>query len=227
MSTNFSMTSDQIVTAAVRKLAVIGDGGAPTASQLANGTQALNAMIKGFIAKGMPLWAITEKTVSLSNVRNYTFSTDAPLKVTQAILVDNSSGNTTPMSPKNHYDYNLLNGNTATGWPINYWYEPLNQSGVLHLWPTPDDYSIANCQVKIVYQRPFNDMNAGTDSLDFPQYWLEAVIYGLAYRLAPEYGIPLQDRQAYAQDAQVFLNEALSFGTEEGSLYLQPDWASQ
>lgn len=227
MSTTFNMSSDQIVTAALRKLAVLGDGQSPSATQLSNGTQALNAMIKGFIAKGMPLWAVAEKSLSLTNSRTITLTTDAPLKVTQAILVDTTSGNTTPMNPKSHYDYNLLNGNAATGWPINYWYEPLNQTGVLHLWPTPDAYSIANCQVKIVYQRPFADMVAGTDTLDFPQYWLEAVIYGLAYRLAPEYGIPLQDRQTYAQDAAAFLNEALSFGTEDGSFFIEPDWAAQ
>lgn len=221
------MTSDQLVTAALRKLAVVGDGQTPSATQLANGTLALNAMLKGFEAKGMPLWAITEKSIPLTNTRSYTLSTDAPLKVTQAILVDNTSGNTTPMNPKNHYDYNLLNGNTASGWPINYWYEPLNQSGVLHLWPTPDTYSIANCQVRITYQRPFNDMNSGSDPLDFPPYWLEAVIYNLTHRLSSEYGIPLQDRTLIAQEAQLFLTEALSFGTEEGSLFLQPDWASQ
>lgn len=227
MSTNFTMTSDQIVTAALRKLAVLGDGQTPSATQLANGTTALNAMLKAFEAKGMPLWAISEQLVPLSNVRNYTFSTDAPLKVMQAILVDNSTGSTTPMNLKNHYDYNLLNGNAAVGPPINYWYEPLTQSGVLHLWPTPDSYSITNCQVKLVYQRPFADMTSGTSALDFPPYWLEAVIYNLTHRLSSEYGIPLQDRQMIAQEAQLFLNEALSFGTEEGSLYLQPDWAAQ
>lgn len=221
------MTSEQLVTAALRKLAVVGDGATPSTTQLANGTQALNAMLKGFASKGMPLWAITEQSVPLTNSRIIPFTVDAPLKVTQAILVDNSSGNTTPMNPKTHYDYNQLNGNTAVGWPVNYWYEPLNQTGNLHLWPTPDPYSISNCSIKLVYQRPFSDMVAGTDALDFPQHWIEAVIYGLAYRLAPEYGIPLQDRQTYAQDAQVFLQDALEFGTEEGSLYLQPDWASQ
>ncbi len=69
-------------------------------------------------------------------------------------------------------------------------------------------------------------MVSGTDTLDFPQWWHEAVIYGLASRLAPEYGIPLQDRSMYQKEAEYFLQEALSFGTEEGSLYLAPDWTA-
>ena len=59
--------------------------------------------------------------------------------------------------------------------------------------------------------------------MDFPRYWYEAVIYGLASRLSREYGIPVQDRQELKQEAEMFHQQALSFGTEEGSLYLQPD----
>jgi hypothetical protein len=224
------MTSDAIVNAALRKLAVLGDGGSPSSTQLSNGTQALNVMLKTFQAKGMPLWVISEYLVTLTATKSYTFSEGtnipAPLKVTQATLVDNLAGTIIPMNQKTHLDYNLLPSTVATGAPIHYWYEPLNQTGVLHIWPTPDDYSIANRQIKLVYQKPFQDVVSGTDNLDFPQFWLEAIIYGLAHRLGPEFGIPLQDRQDYARQAEYFLQEALSFGTEEGSLFLQPDWVT-
>lgn len=227
MSTTFALTSDQLVNAALRKLAVLGDGQSPSSTQLANGTIALNAMLKGFASKGMPLWAITEQPISLTNSQDYPLTTNAPLKVIQAILVNNTAGNMIPLNLKTHYDFNLLNTSYAPGTPVHYWYEPLNQSGILHVWPTPDAYNIANCVIKITYQRPFNDMVGGADALDFPQNWQEAVIYGLAHRLSAEYGIPLQDRQLLASEAKMFLDEALAFGTEEGSLFIQPDWAAQ
>jgi hypothetical protein len=66
-------------------------------------------------------------------------------------------------------------------------------------------------------------MNASTDDLDFPPYWTEAIIYGLADRLAPEYGVPLQDRQVLSQQAERFHQTALMFGQEEGSLFFQPE----
>lgn len=222
--TTFSMTSDELVNAALRKIAVLGDGQAPSATQLSNGTQALNAMLKTFTVKGMPLWVISEYDVTLSTSNTYTFgigqaiNIPAPLKVIQAILV-RDDGNTTPLEVKTHYDFNLLSSG-GSGTPTAYWYEPLNQTGKLHVWPTPE----AEHKVRVVYQRPFQDMVSGTDTLDFPQWWHEAVIFGLAWRLCGDYGIPLADRKYLGEEAKFYLDEATSFGTEEGSLFIQPDW---
>ena len=228
--TTFSMSGDQIVNAALRKIAALGDGQSPSATQLSNGTQALNLMLKTFMTKGMPLWVISEYSLTMSATHNYTFgigqtiNIPAPLKVLQAILVTTSDGSTRELEVKSHNDYNLLSNQSSVGSPTGYWYQPLNQTGVFHLWPIPDSATIAQQTVLIVYQRPFFDMVSGADTLDFPQFWQEAVVYGLAWRLAPEYGLPLADRTALKAEAEMLLQEALSFGTEEGSLFLQPDW---
>lgn len=230
-TTTFNLTSDQLVSAAMRKLAVLGDGQSPSVTQLANGTQALNAMLKTFTVKGMPLWVMAETTVTPAASLTYTMgigqtiNTPAPLKVTQVLIQDATSS--VPLMVKSHYDYNLLSNFSSPGVPNCYWYEPLNQIGVLHVWPLPDSTTIANKTFKVVYQRPFYDMVSGTDTLDFPQHWHEAVIYGLAYRLSPEFGVPIQDRQMVGKEAEYFLSEALSFGTEEGSMYLMPDWGAR
>lgn len=121
MSAALNMTGDQIVAAALRKLAVLGDGLLPSPTQLAGGKETLNVMLKSF------------ETKSISNV--------------------------------------FENG--------------------------------------------------------IPEYWLEAVIYGLAYRLSPDYGIPLQDRQLLMGEAARFLQEAVEFSNDDpGSLFLQPDWTT-
>jgi len=92
------------------------------------------------------------------------------------------------------------------------------------LWPVPDTYSIANRTLKLVYQRPFEDFVSGVDTADMPQFWLEAIIYGLAWRLSGEFGTPPNDRAVLAKEAEVFHTRALSFGNEEGSFYFRPDW---
>lgn len=216
----FNLTSDQLVTAALRKIAVLGDGQSPSSTQLSNGTQALNVMLKMFQAKGMPLWAISDTIVPLTATRVYTLN-PAPLKVIQAMIEDTSSS--IELNPKTHIDYNRLGNLDSVGQPNSYWYDTM---GTLHLWPTPDANSIANKTVRVIGQRKIYDMVNGTDNLDFPVYWHEAVIYGLAFRLSGEYGVPLMDRQELAKEAEYFLQEALSFGTEEGSLFLQPNWSS-
>jgi hypothetical protein len=68
----------------------------------------------------------------------------------------------------------------------------------------------------------FEDMDTDSNDLGFPVEWTEAVIYGLAVRLAPEYGLSINERQQLKMEAKEFKDVALSFGTEEGSLFLQP-----
>jgi len=229
------MTTEQLVKSALRKLSVLGDGQSPSTTQYDAGVEALNAMLKTFVVKGMPLWAITEQDVPLiASTSEYEFgesvlpaATPAPLKVLQAVLKDLTAETSIPMNVRTHYDFNLLSNQASEGTPNTYWYEPLNQTGILHIWPLPDSYSVTNRVITLVYQRPFYDMIDVTDTLDFPQWWHDAVIWGLAFRLAPEYGIPLQDRKNLGLEAQFFLEEALSFGEEEGSMYFQPDWVTK
>lgn len=228
--TTWQLTQDDIIQAALRKLEVIGDGVTSSATQTANALSALNAMLKLFAAKGMPLWAISEYTFSLTATHNYsigigqTLNTPAPLKIIQATLIDTVGGTGIPLNIYTHYDYNLLTNTSSTGTPIALEYEPLNQHGTIKVWPKPDATTISTKQVTIVYQRPFEDMVSSSDNLDFPQVWSEAVIYGLATRLAPEYGIPSAERMQLKEEARNMLEEALSFGTEEGSIKFQPDW---
>lgn len=230
-TTTFSLTGDQLVNAAMRKLAVLGDGQSPSATQLANGTQALNVMLKTFTVKGMPLWATTERTLTMTATNSYTYGIGqtynfpSPLKVISARLEETTGGAIIPLDIITRDRFVILNTET-TGRPTSLWHEPKNQISVLHLWPIPDTTTISDYTLKFVFQRPFEDQVSGSDTIDFPQWWMEAVIYGLAHRLAPEFGIPLADRKLLATEAEYFLQEALSFGTEEGSLYFQPDWVT-
>jgi hypothetical protein len=65
-------------------------------------------------------------------------------------------------------------------------------------------------------------MDSDSNDLSLPPEWTEAVIYGLAVRLAPEYGLSINERQQLKMEAKEFKDTALGFGTEEGSLYIQP-----
>ena len=230
-TTTWEQNRNEVISGALRKLAVLPSGGTASTSQISDATAALNAMIKGFHADGMPLWAITEytfPTVAATETYNIgvgqTLNTPMPLRVIQAYRVEQSGAVNVPLLVYNHYDYNLLPVNAAQGEPVNIYYHPFSTYGTIKVWPTPID---ATTTITIVYQRPFEDMTTSTDSFDFPAYWTEALIYGLAWRLAPEYGIPIQDRQVIQKEAQYFHEMAMSFGTEEGSLSLMPDWSGR
>jgi len=227
----WSLTRDSIINGALRKLGVLAEGSSANAAQLLTGTEALNALLKTLTTKGMPLWAIKEYTFSTVaatasyNIGNsQTLATPMPLKVIQAYRIESSGAVNVPLEVKNHYDYNLLPVNASSGEPVDLFYQPFSTYGVIKLWPTPVD---ATTTITIIYQRPFEDMVSGTDDLDFPSYWTEAIIYNLAWRLAPEYGASKDERGAIKAEAKELVDEALSFGTEEGSVYLMPDWTGK
>lgn len=224
----FNVTRDQLITGALRMIGAIAQGETPTATQVTEAAEALNMMVKAYEADGMPLWGITEASITLtSNTNHYNIGTGKtinipkPLKVIQAWNRDLNSSVDIPMRILTRQEYNILGNKTTTGNPIQIFYEPLLDYGVLHVFPTPDATSATNNKIYLVYQRPFEDFINSTDTPDFPQEWLEALKYGLAARLAPEYGVPLEQRQFLNREAGDLKVVALGFGTEEGSLYFQ------
>lgn len=226
--TTWALNRDQVITGALRKLAVLPSGGTPSAAQIADASEALNALIKAFHADGMPVWKMGSKTFTVTDgTSSYTIAPSGaditnvqPLKVVQALYTV-SGASAVPMNVYNRYDFQELpNLSTIEGTPVNLYYQPLRTSGVIKLWPTPDN---STTTVTIHYQAPFEDMDAAGDDFDFPAYWIQALIYNLAWSLSPEYGIPPTDRGLLQKEAMYWKGEALSYGTEEGSMYLMPD----
>jgi hypothetical protein len=226
-TTTWKLNRDAVISAALRKLSVLSGGGTPETYQVTNATEALNAMIKGFQTDGMPVWAIKSYTfTTIVNQAAYSIGvgqaldTAMPLKVLQAWRNQSPTSSNVPMNVVPDYNYNIYPLTNSSGTPVNLYYQPLAQYGVVNLWPKPAD---AATTITLRYQRPFEDMTNASDDFDFPPYWTEALIFGLADRLAPEYGIPLQDRQLITQQAERFHLQALAFGQEEGSMFFQPD----
>ena len=227
--TLFQLTRDQLVNAALRKLGVLAKGQTADTEDLTNGAQALNTVLAKLQTIGMPLWARNEYTFSLAaNTPSYligvgqSLNTPFPLKVQQAVLVDIGTGSSIELDIRAIYDYNRFTPNNTSGQPVQFFYQPLVNYGKITVWPTPDASAALYKQIKMVYQRPFEDFVSSTDTPDFPQEWHQAIIYQLASTLAPEYGIPIPDRQMLMQEAKMYTEEALGFGNDEASLYLQP-----
>jgi len=228
-SYDWTLTRAQVISGALRKLGVLASGATPNANQTNDGAEALNALIKAFHADGMPIWAITSTNFTVtSGTASYAIgptltipTAAAPLKVIQATrtLLGEAA---VPLNLIDRYDYNTL-PSTSTGTPVSLYYQPTISAGVgtgmIKLWPIPDDSTTV---ITLDYQRPFDDVDNATDNLDFPSYWMQALIYNLAWALAPEYGIPPSDRTLMQKEAVYWKDQALSYGSEEGSIFLEP-----
>jgi hypothetical protein len=77
--------------------------------------------------------------------------------------------------------------------------------------------------VTLVYQRPFQYFTSGTETADFPEEWQLPLVYTTAVLLAPEWGIPLQDRQVLRAEAKEYSDMAKEIGQEDASFYLAPE----
>ncbi len=229
-STNFSMSRDDIIKRALRMLGVLAQGETPTADQVTEAAVALNGLVKAWQADGMPLWALKQTTITLlDGINTYEIglgkatNIPKPLKVIQAWNRNTTSSVDIPMRIVTKQEYNMLGNKTSSGTPIQVYYEPLADYGVLRVFPTPAATDASSGSVYIVYQRPFEDFDASSDTPDFPQEWYDSLTYGLAVRLAPEYGVPSTDRKALFQEMTIIKQEALNFGLEEGSLFFSRD----
>lgn len=225
-STNFSLTRDDIIKRALRLVGVVAQGEDPTTTQISEASVALNSLVKAWEADGMPLWAIKQSSVTLvAGQSAYTIGVGQevnlakPLKVIQAFNHVTTSNIDIPMRILTRQEYNILGNKTSSGNPIQMFYEPLVDTGVLHIFPVPTSVEASANTVNIVYQRPYDDFDISTDVPDFPQEWYDAITYGLASRLAGEYQISTEVRKILKQESIEFKQEALNFGTEEGSLY--------
>lgn len=229
-STTFNVTRDQLIAGSLRMIGAIAQGETPTANQISEAAEALNMMVKAWEADGMPLWGITEYAITpVAGTTKYQIgsgkavNTPKPLKVIQAWNRDNTSKVDIPMRILTKQEYNVLGNKTTSGNPIQIYYQPMLDYGELYMFPTPDATTAANNKVYITYQRSFEDFVATGDNPDFPQEWLDALKYGLAARLAAEYGLTTEQRMLIHKEAKEMKDLALSFGTEEGSFYFQVD----
>jgi hypothetical protein len=229
-STDFSITRDDIIKRALRLIGVLAQGESPTADQVTESAFALNGLVKAWQADGMPLWALKSYSVPLvAGTKDYNIglgkavNIPKPLKVQQAYNHSNISNIDIPMRLLTKQEYNMLGNKTSAGNPIQCYYNPQTDYGVLSVFPVPATSDALNNTITIFYQRPFDDFDISTDTPDFPQEWFDAVTYGLACRLAPEYGVAMTDRKLLWQEMTIIKQDALNFGLEEGSLYFGVD----
>ena len=233
-TTDFSGNQETIIKRALRLIGVLAQGEEPTTDQHDDAASALNGLVKAWQADGMPLWAMkTYEVTMVTGVGEYiigvgqTVNTPKPLRIVQGINRNNNTPTIDiPMRILTQQEYLMLGNKTTQGMPIQLYYQPLLDTGRLSLFPTPDATTAAQNKLVIIYQAPFEDFDADVDTPDFPQEWYDAIIFGLACRLAPEYGLPSDQRQALRAEAKEIKDAAMSMGTEEGSLYFQRDYRS-
>jgi hypothetical protein len=236
-TSNYTVTRDQIINRALRIVGAIASGESASSTYLAEASEALNQLVKEWQADGMQLWGILTSsfpltaTVSVYSIGlGQTINQTAPNKVYQAWMRDNTAKTDQPMIVITRQEYDILGSKFSPGVPNQVYYFPPGPLatgqivGTFTLYTTPDTFTATNKTFFYTGQFPLLDMNVGTDIPDFPSYYYNALVWGLAEQLGFEYGVPIQAQGQISQMALKHLTKAQGFDMEEGSLYLQPNW---
>jgi hypothetical protein len=226
--TEFELTRDQYIQAAMRKIGALARGQTPVTEDYTNGQIAANSLIAAYQGLGMVAWKRADYALTLTGTGTYTFgagettNTPFPLNIRYAYLQHTTSGTKIELQSLSLPEFNKLNA-TSTGRVVNYTYTPKTNLGVLQVWPIPDSDTQTNYQLHLVYQKPFDGFTATGETADFPQEWQFPLIYGLAVAIAPEYGLPLDDRKQLMAEWKTWLDMALSVTDTDDSFHIQPD----
>lgn len=224
-------TRDELIADALEKCGGLALNESPTANQYTRAASALTSMLKAYHSKGMPLWKLKQYTFALSLFTDgyakmgpgqTLVTTTTPLKMLTAQRYDAVAETTIDLNIYTRQEYFVIPATTITAIPTQIYVQPQKTYMDVYLWPRPDTYSSTNISLKIDIQEATSSVGSGTDLPDFPDEWEEAIIYGLADRLAPNYAMPIQERQMLSKEAKDKLEEVLSFGNEEGSVFIKP-----
>jgi len=145
----------------------------------------------------------------------YTTKIDRPHELLEVYRRDYDNVVDVPMIRLSRTDFFTLSDKDSAGTPVNFYYDPQLTNSVLHVWPVANSNFANNSTFQLFIKKPFDDMDSATDSFEFPQEWYEAIVYGLATRLAPMIGYPIPDRQLLKMEAREYFDLALSSDHEQ------------
>lgn len=91
-----------------------------------------------------------------------------------------------PLARLSRDDYtNLPNKSFQSNRPLQYWFDRQVRQPIMHMWPVPNDAATVQ-QIIVWRQRQIMDVGSLTQEIEVPQRWYEAVVAGLAAKLALE-----------------------------------------
>lgn len=226
----YNPTVATVITDALRVLGVIEEGKTASSAQITDSLPAFEMYMKGLGKHGLNLWTIaTHEETVVSGTYSF-IPTKKFLKITDAVYRD-YTGEDTTLIPLTREEYWNLSDKDQTGQPTQFYYDPQESAAEskIYVWPSPDaTAATATSYFEITGQILLEDVDSegsGTYTLDVPQEWLETIKYGLATRLAPMYGYPVQERNLLNNEYSLMLKESLDWDTEQESIYLQPEYS--
>lgn len=153
----------------------------------------------------------------------YQTNIQRPLRVINARRYNFASALDIPMNPPlSRQDYRELPNKLATGTPTQFFYDPQIPAGNIYIWPL--EVTVVDA-IKFTWMRQLQNFDTDANTPDFPQEWIDTLIFNLAFTMAPEFGVPMETYNMIKEQAAIYLDTASGFDREPESYYFQVDTA--
>lgn len=245
MSSTYNITRDQLINTALIKLGVLEIGDVPDSATVAHLSLNLNLLIKQMATDGLKIWKNTEIVFPMTtNTVTYTLGgpnsiamydsydtsfttplTDKPLKVIQGFYRNNSVTPPidVPLQILSKQEYNLLGSKQSQGVGNSIFYDLKKNYGILSVYLEPNAFVATNYNLHLVTQMPMNDLLYGQDVPDFPNEWMNCLLWNLCDQVAIDYQVPANHRQEFMAKAKLYKDQMTDFDVESTSTFFQPD----
>lgn len=211
--TDFSQNRTEIIEAALRKIGALSLGQSVTSAQMDTAVKALNMLVKSWQTKGLFLWTLSEFTLAtVIGTEAYTLEPGATgvtglvddiIGVDTAYWVNSNDDERMDVWSYRRYQEEVQK-QTISGQPMAIAVRPTESPVTAYIWPSP----AAIYTIKIIGIAKLKDWDNTTDKGGIPTRFQKALVYGLAADLAPEYGVPLNERNALNSQAGELFAEA-------------------
>ncbi len=141
-----------------------------------------------------------------------------PTRVFGATRLD-ESGYEVPLLKMSRSDYMEQTSKYVEGTPVEFYFDAQLGTAKLYLRFVPPD---SRYRIVLDCDRPIHLMLDAGNTYDVPMEWLEMIKYGLATRLAPEYSLPIGERQMLEAKFTALRDGIVSYNIDHVSTYFQP-----
>lgn len=141
---------------------------------------------------------LASAAAATNNIYFYTTKISRPISIVQAFVRDGSIDY--ELRQMENTDYWRTYDKTQNARPTAFNYDPQTTNGIIRINYEPTDVTET---LELVYHRPIEDMDAGTDEFDCPVEYYDPIKFGHAARMAPEYGIDSEEFYAISESLRM------------------------
>lgn len=221
-------TPVELINLALKKVGVLGVGQTAAAEDITDAFKELNMMLAQWSVKRNVVHQILDVSYPCNGAQTYTVGPGGNFDVYRpAKLAGAYARQLTPIPIdyplellQSMTDYGRISTKTIPSMPRLVYYDPQYPLGVLHVWPV----GINGYEIHLQVLSPLAQFPTPYDDINLPPEYEEALMYNLAGRLYPSYGMPPD--QTVIKLAAASLATVRMANTQIGRLYMPADLVS-